>query len=130
MSPSAAQINELYTGLLNQHVQGVQQGKGSAEITDALSLEQILSDDYSFEIAGQEFDLAGRGQGIPAVKEYIATRLFPAILSIYDTNKPMAWEVVRVIGGGESPWATAEIRGTATSKKSGFLLYLNSRTLI
>jgi hypothetical protein len=85
-------------------------------------IENIFSEDVAFHFCGQGSKLAVDAQGRDAFKTFIATRLIPCYNSIYDPDRPISTELVRVIGGGESPYVAVEFKGTGTSKGESFLL--------
>lgn len=125
MAPSAAQITSLLESYINSQIGRINNGEagGLIEVGDSIKL---FSDDIDFQIAGQGFGLACHVQGIVALKAHLAAHSSPSLASVMDLSKPMHGEVIRVIGGGESPWAAGVLRSTGTTKNSESLYYLNN----
>ena len=67
-------------------------------------------------IGGEDFHLGGRYDTVQSFHDEIYGHVTSALK--VETFKV---EVLRVIGGGESPWAAVESLSTATSKYGGFL---------
>lgn len=79
--------------------------------------QRIVAPDMKFQIAGKDFGLACKVDGVDSTGDHLRNELLPALMNALDTSKPMNTEVVRVIGGGDSPWAAVELLSTGTSKK-------------
>ncbi len=107
MFPSPEQIAGFFTSQFQQ--------KG--EMLSALQdLDSMISEDVVFEVPGQGFSLATQGQGIVAFKAFLVTRCVPVATQIFDAIPPRTSEVIRVVGGGNSPRAVAEFKETFTHK--------------
>jgi len=112
MAPSAEEILEIINARLP--------GGDSVLLREKREPGAVLSlctEDFKFSVVGQEFDLAHSSTGLAAAKEYLAGHLTPSILGLIDESKPAKLKVVRVIGGGENPWAAVEFKSNATSLK-------------
>ncbi|KAL8751540.1 MAG: hypothetical protein Q9199_006343 [Rusavskia elegans] len=63
-------------------------------------------------VVGHDHHLAGESSGLDTLKD----DHFAHFAEIMDFSKPNKVEIVRVIGGGESPWACVEVVATGKSK--------------
>lgn len=132
MAPSSEKIAELFSHYLKGQLTIFEVAVSDPEFrtfSGNSNLSVNFSDDIKLRVAGQEFELAAQTEGIDELKEYLTTRLAPAILGAIDQSKPMTTEVIPVISGGEGPWAAVEFKATATSKKSEFLCWPNNPQL-
>ncbi|KAI0544489.1 hypothetical protein F4679DRAFT_564577 [Xylaria curta] len=95
------------------------QGSGGATVAqDTIAeLETLVSKDIVSHVIGQEFDLAGKFNGLEALKQYVIGRFIPTFMNALDTSKPSKREILRVLGGGDNEWAILEARGTAVTAK-------------
>lgn len=121
MAPSSEKIAELFSHYLKGQLTIFEVAVSDPEFrtfSGNSNLSVNFSDDIKLRVAGQEFELAAQTEGIDELKEYLTTRLAPAILGAIDQSKPMTTEVIPVISGGDGPWAAVEFKATATSKKS------------
>ncbi|KAL8824324.1 MAG: hypothetical protein Q9191_005132 [Dirinaria sp. TL-2023a] len=66
-------------------------------------------------IVGDDHHFAGTHKGIDALTKHNRDRA----LDIIDVSKGIKLDIVRVIGGGESPWATVEMKTQAKAKSEG-----------
>ena len=95
---------------------------------DAHQIEAMFSGtegDYTFDdfkanlaknvevvIMGHDHELASTHTGADAWKEDVLDRIWSCV----DYTKPFKWEVVQVIGGGDSPNAAIEMKATGKTK--------------
>jgi ketosteroid isomerase-like protein len=92
-----------------------------------------LSEDIIMELPGKGFSLATQIHGLVAYKTYLVTRCVPVDAEIFDAIPPVRDEVIRVVGGGDSPWAMAMFkktfshRGTPSSMKYAYSLKYNDQ---
>lgn len=111
MFPFSEQIAEFFASQIQQ------KGDMVAAFQD---LDSKIAEDIAFEVPGKGFSLAIQGQGLTAFKTYLVTRIVPAAAQMFDAIPPHTSERIRVIGGGDSPWAVVEFRENF-SRKGKFL---------
>ena len=70
-----------------------------------------LADNVDVTVVGKEFAIAGTYKSSQAFHDAVFSRVSAAL-----KVETIRLEVLRVIGGGDSPWAAVESLGTATSK--------------
>jgi hypothetical protein len=78
--------------------------------------ETYVSPNVEVTIAGHDHHLAGTHTSHDAHKEHTVQR----ITELLDPSKPKKLEVVRVIGGGDSPWACVQMTADAKTKAGEF----------
>lgn len=90
--------------------------------TDAQAfLEKYVDDNVSLTVLGQKHAFSGEIKG----KDELKAKHVTPILHMLDLEKsPPQAEVVRVLGGGDSPWAAVELKTTSTSKAGMFVEFI------
>ena len=73
-------------------------------------------------IVGHDHHFAGTHKGIDALTEHNKNRA----LDMIDLSKGIKLDIVRVIGGGDSPWASVEMKTQAKAKSGQFLVGISS----
>jgi hypothetical protein len=74
---------------------------------------EYLDPNITLTTTGHDHAFSGEIKG----KENVKTQHVAPILNLMDSEKaPFQQEVIRVIGGGDSPWAAVELKTTSTSK--------------
>jgi hypothetical protein len=116
MAPSAAEIkvifDTVYQGAIAQHPFSHEPER----------LKQFLSPDAKIHIIGQGFPFAIQSDSFDTVMANVARPMH----DLLDPDKPSKSEVIRVIGGGNDPWAALDGKTTATTKNGKSLYKLNS----
>src|SRR5436190_3897327 len=98
MFPTKEEIADFFTAQFQQ--------KG--EMLHALQdLNSKISQDIIFNVIGEGFSLATQTQGITAFQTWVASTALPAAARMCDAVPPRTSEVIRVTGGGDSPYAVA-----------------------
>lgn len=128
MAPSANDIKSLLESAVQSQLTKPKEALASQSLYDFGNLVDHFSDEVHFRIAGHphEFALAQDVKGLHDFKELLNTVSHKTLGSLIDMNKPITSEVVRVIGGGDSEWAAAILRDSATSVKSEPSFNLNN----
>lgn len=86
------------------------------ESTPAAFFEH-LDDNVVVTIMGNEHEMSGEITG----KEALMFQHVQPILDLLDLEKsPTKQEIVRIVGGGDPPWAAVELKTTSTSKIGTF----------
>jgi len=112
MAPSSTEIKSIFESHILSQTKPGSDASGSAHPGH---LFHLFTDDVDFQIPGDGFSLACQVRGKQAVETYLA-RSKASFSSIMDPSKPVHVEVVQVMGGGESQWATAVLKTTTTTK--------------
>ena len=115
MAPSSTEIKSIFESHILSQTSAVKQGSDTSGSAQPGHLFHLFTDDVDFQIPGDGFSLACQVRGNQAVEKYL-TKSKASFSSIMDPSKPMHVEVVQVMGGGESQWATAVLKTTATTK--------------
>ncbi len=93
--PTAHQIEDMF------------QWRADASTHD--KFDAIIDDHLDAKMMGHDHHLAGEYKGKPAWIEGNRSHF----LEMIDRSKPFKLEIVHVIGGGDSPWASVEMKTTA-----------------
>lgn len=128
MAPSANDIKSLLESAIHSQLTKPKEALASQSVYEFGNFADHFSDEIHFRIAGHpdEFALALETKGLHGFKQLLNTVSGRTLGSLIDTNKPITSEVVRVIGGGDSEWAAAILRESATSVKSEPFFNLNN----
>ena len=119
MFPTKEQIADFFTAQIQQ--------KG--ELLAALqNLNSKISQDINFKVVGEGFSIATQTQGMTAFQTYLASTALPAAARIFDAVPPRTSEVIRVTGGGDSPYAVALFKDKFSHKgKFSYTILNNSK---
>lgn len=128
MAPTANDIKSLLESAIQSQLTKPKEALASQSLYDFGNLVDHFSDEIHFRIAGNphEFALAQEAKGLHDFKQLLNTVSHSTLGSLIDTNQPITSEVVRVIGGGDSEWAAAILKDSATSVKSEHFFNLNN----
>jgi hypothetical protein len=86
--------------------------------SDPPAFVEYLDPNITLTTTGHDHAFSGEIKG----KENVKTQHIAPILGLLDSEKaPFQQEVIRVIGGGDSPWAAVELKTTSTSKAGTYL---------
>ena len=122
MAPSSTEIKSIFESHILSQTSALKQGSDTSGSAQPGHLFHLFTDDVDFQIPGDGFSLACQVRGNQAVEMYLA-KSKASFSSIIDPSKPMDVEVIQVMGGGESQWATAVLKTTATTKTEKPLNY-------
>ncbi len=75
------------------------------------NLRELFSPSFHGEVMGHDHSFVGKHHGGDSWIEQLGS-----ILSSLDHEKTFKLEIVQVIGGGNSPWASMEAKATAKTK--------------
>jgi hypothetical protein len=88
-------------------------------------IDDVVAPDVTGTVVGHGFPLAGTANGVEEIKNFFGATVFPGLASTLDPQRPQKRELIRVIGGSDSPYIAVEIRITATAKTGTGTLNLN-----
>lgn len=75
------------------------------------SIVDNLDDNCDIKVTGYDHHFAGEEKGKDSVVKNVRENIFSML-----NENTIKFEVVHVIGGGDSPWAAVECKGTGKSK--------------